>query len=572
MIDVVPPAVPARFDRVLAAFVAPRGRRAVVAWFCATVIITLWIWHKAIFTSPMGEGDWSDNFMMSDFLRKAYLDLGEIPGWSRRYVRGWAPHLQTYTALPETPLLSPLLPVLLFVPNPWSFKAFIAIHLLLGIAGLFALTRRLGLRPIAGCVSSLAVFSSGHLTAHVSLGHCSWMTIAYIPWAAAFALRAFQGSGRFGIPQSPRTLGWLGATALALALIVIAGASHISIYATFLVGALVLGVGLRERRITAALVFNIFIAVGVVLFGAARLIPTMAEYGNYVSPHRDPAYHFSPVELVNNFFVTVPEGGWPWERAVYMGALLFALAAAGAILRWRKPVVVGLIVTLALGHALAALPAWDFLFKLPVFKTQGVHARFILLSIFAIALLAGFALSALLTAGLKRHRVRLAGGLAIACIVGVSVDLRANTEWWFKNYRKPYVDVPVVLDAPHVVAPPTRPARVTAKSTRVFQVDVAPGPAAPLVFPELGHETEAARWETAGAATIRVGVRPLTVDVGDNVTAFTLAVVPTKFFQGVAISLSSVGAWIIALFVWRRWRRSTPSATEAPAESPQSPV
>jgi hypothetical protein len=192
---------------------------------------------------------------------------------------------------------------------------------------------------------------------------------------------------------------------------------------------------------------------------------------------------------------------------------------------------------------------------LPVLKTQGVHARFILLSVFAVSLLAGLALSSMVTVGVRSKRAAIVSVLSIVIGVAVWIDLRANTAPWFTHYRNRLVDTPAVAEAPRAIAPPGRPIDVQPKSTRRFRVELGQGPAATVTFPELGGETESARWTVEGGAVIRAGVRPLTIDIPENVTAFDLRVTPHVFFWGVGFSLMGFLGWLAAVVIWRRLRR-----------------
>ena len=105
------------------------------------------------------------------------------------------------------------------------------------------------------------------------------------------------------------------------------------------------------------------------------------------------------------------------DRALYAGALPLALAAAALVLRPTVTrVAVALFGALWLAVALGVPPFLQIVTRLPVFSS-GHNTRLVVLSMLAVALLAGWGLGELLSRGASPGRARVVVGIAAALLL-----------------------------------------------------------------------------------------------------------------------------------------------------------
>ena len=105
------------------------------------------------------------------------------------------------------------------------------------------------------------------------------------------------------------------------------------------------------------------------------------------------------------------------DRALYAGALPLALAAAALALRPTVTrVAVALFGALWLAVALGVPPFLQIVTRLPVFSS-GHNTRLVVLSMLAVALLAGWGLGELLSRGASPGRARVVAGIAAALLL-----------------------------------------------------------------------------------------------------------------------------------------------------------
>jgi hypothetical protein len=350
----------------------------------------------------------------------AAVRAGELPLWNP-WVGNGAPLLANY----QSGLLYPPNWLALLLPLDLSMAWLAALHLALAGAGMVALGRRLGLRPLGQAVAGLAFGLSQYLVARVSFLSIN-AAVAWLPWL----VWAVEGQAQLPPGAAWRTrlrpAVWLAAL---VGLLLLAGHAQTAWYSLLIAGAwaswrLVTARGAgadawRARLQTAAwLVAPLLLAVGL---AAAQLLPTVELM--QASPRAESAgyqfvmtYSFSPWRLGT---LLAPEllgnpargrfygYGNYWEDAVYAGVLPLLLAAATVIsaavgrLRGGRvrqaaptaglPGLLGLIalasVALALGQNTAIFPF--FYNYVPTFNLFQAPARIMLGLVFALALLAG---------------------------------------------------------------------------------------------------------------------------------------------------------------------------------------
>jgi hypothetical protein len=347
------------------------------------------------------------------------LRAGRLPLWNP-YVGNGAPLLANY----QSALLYPPNWLGLLLPVDLASGWLAALHLAWAGVGTSILARRLGVRPLGQAVSGLAFGVSQYLVARVGFFSIN-ATAAWLPWLVLAAEGVLRASHRVdGAGARRAALGLSAAAGLAL----LAGHAQMAWYSLTFTGAWCGWRLLRTRqswrqRATAGgwLLAGVLLGAGL---AAAQLAPTWELMQQ--SPRAEAAdydfvmnYSFSPWRLLtliapdlfgNPAHAAYYGFGNYWEDAVYVGVLplLLALGAAGAAVggwwarrRGRQAdmdggdralvfflcAVVLATVALALGQNTPIFPF--FYHHVPTFNLFQAPARLNLLSVFALALLAG---------------------------------------------------------------------------------------------------------------------------------------------------------------------------------------
>ncbi|MEP7359219.1 MAG: hypothetical protein ABI847_18350, partial [Anaerolineales bacterium] len=348
----------------------------------------------------------------------------------------------------------------LLLPTATAQAWLAALHLAWSGLGMVLLAETLGFNRLGQAVAGLGFGLSQYLVARVGFlsinAAAAWLP--WLVWAAETQLRLGDSSKPLARPRLRAAL-WL---ALFTGLLLLAGHAQIAWYSLLLTGAwvmwrlLTMARPVRARAATALWLLAP-LAVGGLLAGA-QLLPTAELLRE--SPRASSAgfdfvvnYSFSPWRLLT---LLAPDAlgnpargqffgyGNYWEDAIYIGVLPLTLAlgaAARALVSvFRRPAngarpglpiflsgVAAVSFQIALGRN---TPVFPFLYwNIPTFNLFQAPTRIMLLFVFALALLAGYAASHWparppLGRALYWTRLGAAGAVAMA-LVSLAVWLRA---------------------------------------------------------------------------------------------------------------------------------------------------
>lgn len=371
---------------------------------------------------PQGGGDlvaflWPTYSYAAEAVR-----AGRVPLWNPTLFAGapFAADNQSGVFYPLNLLAFYLWPGLPYAALEWLVIA----HVWLAGAGVYTLLRVLLSSPeaapaayAAALVAALAFMFSDVFVTHV--GNLNIVAVsAWLPWCfLALHLALARGSSW-----------WAALAGLALGIAALAGHAQMTLIIALALGlyglAWVLVSGRRALRLgtrrLGLLALLFIVAAGV---GALSLLPALemtrytgrarldyASAAEYSLPWAGLAGLFSPL-----IFGRGASHFWaPWARveAGYVGAVTLLLAGLAPFRRGRLPLFLLLLAGFGLLVALGAnTPVHRLLYTLvPGFAQLRVPARFILLTDFALAVLAGLGLHHL-AAGNGRHAARWGGAL-----------------------------------------------------------------------------------------------------------------------------------------------------------------
>lgn len=352
---------------------------------------------------------------------------GSLPLWDPQVSFG-----HPMLANPNRQVLYPFTWLNLLLPPGLFYTVYALVHLIGAGLGLFLLARRLALSPPAAFLAAVVYLASGPLLSLVNVWH-HLAGAALLPWiclAAEWAL----SSGRLA-----QAVVW----GLALGLSVLAGSPDYTLLSGIVVAAWTLvrliapgEVGRGRMVILAGLALVVGLGIS-----AAQWMPSLAAAADSARWTLDPARRLPAslhviglLELASavswtELPIAAPVrgvlygGGEPFLHAIYLGLPAFALAAL-ALAGPRRPRR-GLLAGLALGFTLLALgphgPIYGVALKLvPLLRSIRYPSKAIVVTAFALALLAGMGLEAWQSQGSARKLRLLAAALALAGAAGLA--------------------------------------------------------------------------------------------------------------------------------------------------------
>lgn len=348
------------------------------------------LWPALASGDRLGGKDWNAFLGQAQAEAQTLLEWGQFPAWNP-----WRRGGQVSFAQPESMLLTPVTPLVLWLGAPLAFKTLLVPLFVACGLGLVALSRDLGLRGGAALLPGALFVAASPLSLWVNGGLPNWLAgLAILPWLLLAGRRA----------ASSRA--WLCAGALLFALILFAGSVHHFVFFPLVLAIEAAARALRERSVRPLLASAAMGICGVAL-SLVRLVPLLELFSEF--PRRlDASGRFMPVDLMlrslllphppeaaERLHVSVQGGSvlyWV-DCGAFVGPLALLLAAAGLFAAWRRA---WPFAALALAFAWLAAGSsvqpslWDALHRLPVYASMQAPERFMGYVAFAIALLAGF--------------------------------------------------------------------------------------------------------------------------------------------------------------------------------------
>jgi hypothetical protein len=440
-VEAVEPSIVETADRV-----TPWWRRARVVEAVASAIFTVYVaWP---FLSLNQYVTIYDTFAYSGpNLAFTFRELraGHLPTWNDTIFNG-VPHL----ANAQTAPLSPIKFLFLFVEVGRALELITATNLiLLGVGAWFLFARRLRLRPPAAFIGTVAVMGSGLvMTRGPQFEQIA--VITWLPWLlAAIDYAAEQGRIR------PRGI---AAVAAATGMMCVSGhPNQIYICLPFIAlwagarvadhgGADVKGLVRRAVTVGAGAVLGAGVAAVQLLVLAAQLPASVNTAGRTLMGAADPTAaitpSFIPSALIGQTWSSDPgSSSGSVESLAFVGITVCVLALLGAGVtlttrRWRWTGV-AMIGSVVLGVLLAVGPECQldanqtrvcqtgghlyrtFFDSLPGFAQGRVPGRWILLTTFALAVLAALAVDAVVRRAVSRSALVIGGALVAICLLTI---------------------------------------------------------------------------------------------------------------------------------------------------------
>lgn len=234
--------------------------RWIARWPYALYALVSVAFCAPLFAEPDGLGinDWDQHLFYYGAVIKSVVEYGQLPFWNPWYCGG-----NVLWQNPQIPLLSPVFPLAALMSLPLAMKVNIVLHYFVGLAGMHALLRSIGVRfrPAALYLAATATLG-GAVVLHLSVGHSVFLPCLYIPLQLYFVVRATRNGAIRDIAI---------ASAL-LALMIYNGAFHVVPMSVALVGVLAVTAAI-SRREWRPLVVAGAVALGGFALAAPKLLP-----------------------------------------------------------------------------------------------------------------------------------------------------------------------------------------------------------------------------------------------------------------------------------------------------------
>jgi hypothetical protein len=530
------------------------------AWIAATLAsgaLVALFFHPILARNPLAGFDWVMSASYYDWARTSFIEYGSLP----LYMAG-AAHSFNLIANPQSPVLGPLIWLLVFLPTGTYLKILLIGYATLGLTGMFALLREHGVSPEIAAFAGVVFTFNGFFVAHFAVGHPFALGAYLLPGLLLLFERAHRGSG-----------GALWGAAAANVLVLLEGANHPFIWQNVLLLLLAAAWCLESRSLRPAWTWLRFLGLSLGL-GAFKLLPMLAEFHSYAPAERNLGFPpaaalWSLVHQGQNAVTSYPGlafqlgTGW-WEYAFYLGVLPFVFVVAGLTAArrcWPLLLAGAFFLAISLDVRLGgmSLSAWTLIDDLPIWRTQRVPSRFLLVAVFAFLVAAASGIQRLLDQVRERRvlSAALRGAVALTAIL-VFVDLRSQSEAWQQDSSQ---GQPVSLDyRPPILLVPAAPGsrvRFSRFTPNRFAVEVRSAQTAHLVLAgerwirKDNWRIEGGTMESVGE---RVGVR---VAPGEHEVLFRY--LPRFFPLGLTLSGLTLVAGLLQAFGLRVRRRPSPA-------------
>jgi len=378
-----------------------------------------------------GAMDWDQFTFWYAVPRDTMLRYCQFPLWNP-YSNGG----NVLLAHTHSSFLSPFFIIIILCGPIFGLKLGILLHLLIGMLGMFLLSRDIGVSKHASYLPPFVYMCSSVYFLHLAEGHVEWMAMAFMPWLFLFYLKSL---------KEPR---YIAGCIFSLLLMLLGGSVYIFSIAVIIFIVYALMKSLQKKRIL--LLRNVILIIaGTFLLCSIKILP-MLEFLNdnprviksneatqtsllpavFLSKGQASYYHntkrTSPERKLayrgNEF-----EYGWH-EYGAYIGFLPLALAAVGILfyLRQQWPLFISGVLSLLISLGKGSFyNFWGLIHKLPLYNSLHVPSRFIVVTIFCISLFSGLGLTRL-----ESLSARKCYKFLITAIIGfIFIDL------YFVNYQ-----------------------------------------------------------------------------------------------------------------------------------------
>ncbi|CAG1066848.1 hypothetical protein BAC1_02487 [uncultured bacterium] len=360
----------------------------------------------------IGLSDWDNQLFYHGASVRTIKEFGQFPLWNP-YHCGGVPML----ASPEISFLSPTFIFDLVFGEVAGVKLMVVFYAVLGMWGMYFLSRTLGFGRVASFVPPAVYMASSWFTLRVTEGHTGFLPFVFLPFITAYFLRSLDS------PGWQKALRPIAAASFFLAWSIFAGGVYPFIgISIFLSGLCLLSMISRWSLRPAASL--IIIIVFTFLLSAVKSVPQYEFIKSFPRKTEALQHHSAPIlkdalfsrnQMVTQQAAIFYQGAdedpaeygkafwkgerpWGWqEYGAFVGVSTALLLLAGLIfLRklWVWYLLAAFSLLLALGD-FSPINVWSLVRRLPVLGSLHGPSRVTVLFVFSASVIAGFVASRL---------------------------------------------------------------------------------------------------------------------------------------------------------------------------------
>ena len=289
-----------------------------------------------------------------------------------------------FFSFPETPLLTPFLLIYILVDIITAEKISLALHIVIGIIGIFLIGKNLGINKIGTILTAILFSHSVNLVSMYACGHINWKTIFLFPLVFYFYIKSHQNQK------------FILFSVIINLLILFEGGIHIFIWTNLFIG--VFGIfyffeSMVINRLFTMLKFFLF----EVLLGSVKIIPMIHFFGGYKPPENviDIRAGIAPPYTIKEFLKALTTPFWGAEYSNYIGIFVIILFFFALFigLKLNRPILFTSLFFTLLTVKFNGISLFYLLRKFPIFDTQRIPPRFFVMAIFGFGLLCGLVIT-----------------------------------------------------------------------------------------------------------------------------------------------------------------------------------
>jgi len=356
--------------------------------------ILLFALISTLFLSPIlknihhwGRHDWNSVQFYLAVPRQTIIKFHQFPLWNPYYCGG-----NPLLAHPAPAFLSPFFIFTLIFDVIPSIKLLILIHMIIGLYGIYILSKYLGLSTYSSYLASFVYTMNSCFTLAISEGHFR-ISYAWIPFVFLFYLKSKDDIKNI-IPAS-----------VFLLLVILSGGHPIILVFTilFLLTHTIFKT-IQDGKISNFIALLLILALTFSL-GAVKFLPTIEYIGEHKRLIKKDTSAYTP-EIFYTALLNreqsygahhLPGQVWGWhEYGAYLGGVVIVLSLFGAVVNLRKmwPLILsGLVfILITFGHN-SPVDLWEFMRGLPVIKSFHVPSKIRILFILPVSIFAGMGLT-----------------------------------------------------------------------------------------------------------------------------------------------------------------------------------
>ena len=327
--------------------------------------------------------DWDFNRTLAWVSWVSVVKFHQFPVWNP-YVCGGIPMMGD----PQSSIITPFFPIHLLLGPVVGLNLEIPLHLAVAWSGGYFLGRTIGFGRFAAATCATVFPASSWFYLRAAVGQHPFFAAAYCPWILAFALLAIDR----------RRIGFAALSGLLVALVFLEGAPHQTSFVVLVLSLLLAAVGIARLSLWPYVVLAsiLFFAAG---FGAVKIIPASAVLQAHPRA-TDTREGLSPGEIATALFDRYQDCHHDpirdsafWEIGAYLGPIFGGLALIGGIFRrreaWPWTAAAMVLLVLTLGNFSPYAP-WTLLHRLPMFSSERIVTRMLVMFIFCTGVLAAY--------------------------------------------------------------------------------------------------------------------------------------------------------------------------------------